>query len=40
MPKGYIVPCYRSISDPQKLAAYAKLSRPALDPFGARYRAR
>ena len=37
MPKGYIVSCYRSISDPQKLAAYAKLSRPALDPFGARY---
>ena len=37
MPKAYIVSCYHSISDPQKLAAYAKLSRPALAPFGARY---
>jgi uncharacterized protein (DUF1330 family) len=37
MPKAYIVSCYRQISDPQKLAAYAKLSRPALAPFGARY---
>jgi uncharacterized protein (DUF1330 family) len=31
-----IVSRYRSISDPQKVAAYAKLSRPALAPFGAR----
>jgi uncharacterized protein (DUF1330 family) len=37
MPKVYIVSCYREISDPQKLAAYAKLSAPALAPFGARY---
>jgi uncharacterized protein (DUF1330 family) len=37
MPKAYIVSCYHSISDPQKLAAYAKLSRPALASFGARY---
>jgi len=37
MPKAYIVSYYHSISDPQKLAAYAKLSRPALAPFGARY---
>ena len=37
MPKGYIVSCYRSISDPEKLAAYAKLSGPAFAPFGARY---
>jgi uncharacterized protein (DUF1330 family) len=37
MPKAYIVCCYRQISDPQKLAAYAKLSGPAFAPFGARY---
>src|SRR5262245_25510962 len=33
MPKAHKVSCYRQISDPQKLAAYAKLSRPALTPF-------
>lgn len=37
MPKGYWITCYRSISDPQKLAAYAKLAPPAVTPFGARY---
>jgi uncharacterized protein (DUF1330 family) len=37
MPKAYIVSSYRQISDPQKVAAYAKLSRLALAPFGARY---
>ncbi len=37
VPKAYIVSCYREISDPQKLAAYAKLSGPAFAPFGARY---
>jgi uncharacterized protein (DUF1330 family) len=40
MPKGYWVTVYRSISDPQKLAAYAKLAPPAVTPFGARYIAR
>jgi uncharacterized protein (DUF1330 family) len=40
MPKGYWVTCYRSISDPQKLAAYAKLAPPAIAPFGGRYLAR
>jgi len=40
MPKAYWVTCYRSISDPQKLAAYAKLAPPAVTPFGARYIAR
>jgi hypothetical protein len=30
MPKAYIVSCYHSISDPQKLAAHGKLSLPAL----------
>jgi uncharacterized protein (DUF1330 family) len=40
MPKGYWVTCYRSISDPQKLAAYAKLAPLAVAPFGGRYLAR
>lgn len=40
MPKGYWVTCYRSISDPEKLAAYAKLAPPAIAPFGGRYLAR
>jgi len=40
MPKGYWVTCYRSISDPQKLAAYAKLAPLATAPFGCRYIAR
>jgi uncharacterized protein (DUF1330 family) len=40
MPKAYWVTCYRSISDPQKVAAYAKLAPLATKPFGARYIAR
>src|SRR5262245_50422121 len=40
MPKGYWVTCYRSILDPDKLAAYAKLAPPAIAPFGGRYLAR
>jgi uncharacterized protein (DUF1330 family) len=40
MPKAYWVVCYRSISDPQKLAAYAKLALAATAPFGARILAR
>ena len=40
MPKGYWVTAYRSISDPDKLAAYAKLAPPAIAPFGGRYLAR
>ena len=31
---------YRSVSDPEKLAAYAKLALPAVTPFGARILAR
>ena len=37
MAKGYWVTIYRSISDPEKLAAYAKLAPPAIAPFGGRY---
>ena len=40
MPKGYWITCYRSISNPDKLAAYAKLAPAALAPFGVRYLAR
>jgi uncharacterized protein (DUF1330 family) len=40
MPKAYWVVSYRSISDPQKLAAYAKLAPAATAAFGARYLAR
>ena len=40
MPKAYWVTCYRSISDPQKVAAYAKLAPAATGKFGARYSAR
>lgn len=40
MPKGYWVTSYLSISDPDKLAAYAKLAPPAVAPFGGRYLAR
>jgi uncharacterized protein (DUF1330 family) len=40
MPKAYWVTSYRSISDPQKLAAYAQLAPGATAPFGGRYLAR
>jgi uncharacterized protein (DUF1330 family) len=40
MPKAYLVVSYHSISDPQKLAAYAALAPAATAPFGARYIAR
>jgi uncharacterized protein (DUF1330 family) len=40
MPKAYWVTFYRSVSDPEKLAAYAKLAGPATAPFGAKYLAR
>jgi len=40
MTKGYWITAYRSISDPEKLAAYAKLAPPAIAPFGGRYLAR
>ena len=40
MPKAYAVVTYRSISDPEKLAAYAKLAVRRSLPFGARILAR
>jgi uncharacterized protein (DUF1330 family) len=40
MPKGYWVTCYRAVTNPDKLAAYAKLAGPATAPFGSRYLAR
>jgi uncharacterized protein (DUF1330 family) len=38
--KAYWVTGYRSISNPEALAAYAKLAGPAIAPFGGRYLAR
>jgi uncharacterized protein (DUF1330 family) len=40
MPKAFAVVTYRSVSDPEKLASYAKLALPAVLPFGARVLAR
>jgi uncharacterized protein (DUF1330 family) len=40
MAKAYRVTCYRSISDPARLVAYASLAGPAIAPFGGRYLAR
>jgi uncharacterized protein (DUF1330 family) len=37
MPKGYCVVCYRSVKDPEKLAAYAKLAGPAVQAAGGRF---
>jgi uncharacterized protein (DUF1330 family) len=40
MPKAYWVSVYRSISDQDKLAAYAKLAGPALTAAGGKFLAR
>jgi uncharacterized protein (DUF1330 family) len=40
MAKGYWITCYRSISDPEALAAYAKLAGPAITANGGRFLAR
>jgi uncharacterized protein (DUF1330 family) len=40
MAKGYWFTFYRSISNPDALAAYAKLAGPALSAQGARFLAR
>ncbi len=40
MPKAYWITAYRSVSDPEALAAYAKLAGPALQAHGGRFLAR
>jgi uncharacterized protein (DUF1330 family) len=40
MPKGYWISCYRSISNPQALAEYAKMAGPAIQAGGGRFLAR
>ena len=40
MPKAYWISAYRSIHDPEALAAYAKLAGPALQNAGGRFIAR
>jgi uncharacterized protein (DUF1330 family) len=40
MAKAYWVACYRSISNPDALAAYAKLAAPAIAAAGGRFLAR
>lgn len=40
MPKAIWVSAYQSVSDPDALAAYAKLAGPALQSAGARFLAR
>jgi uncharacterized protein (DUF1330 family) len=40
MPKAYWVATYRSIKDPDKLAAYAKLAGPAIQAAGGKFLAR
>jgi uncharacterized protein (DUF1330 family) len=37
MTKAYWITCYRKISDPAKLAAYAKLAGPAIEAGGGRF---
>lgn len=40
MPKAYLVACYQKIIDSEALAAYAKLSGPAVEENGGRFLAR
>jgi uncharacterized protein (DUF1330 family) len=40
MAKAYWIAFYREISDPNKLAAYAKLAGPAIEEGGGRFLAR
>jgi uncharacterized protein (DUF1330 family) len=40
MAKAYWITCYREITDPAKLAAYAKLAGPAIEGGGGRILAR
>ena len=40
MAKAYWITCYREITDPAKLAAYAKMAGPAIEAGGGRILAR
>jgi uncharacterized protein (DUF1330 family) len=40
MAKAYWITCYREISDPAQLAAYAKLAGPSIEAAGGRFLAR
>ena len=40
MPKAYWISAYRSVNDPEKLAAYAKLAGPAINAGGGVFLAR
>ena len=40
MGKVYWIGCYRSVSNPDALAAYAKLALPAIEAAGGRFLAR
>jgi uncharacterized protein (DUF1330 family) len=40
MPKAYWIACYHKITDPEKLANYAKLAGPAIVAGGGRFLAR
>jgi uncharacterized protein (DUF1330 family) len=40
MPKGYWISAYRSISNPDAVAAYAKLAGPAIAAGGGKFLAR
>ena len=37
MARAYWITCYREISDPAKLAAYAKLAGPSIEAGGGRF---
>jgi uncharacterized protein (DUF1330 family) len=40
MAKGYWITCYRSLKNPDALAAYAKLAGPAIQSHGGKFLAR
>ena len=40
MAKAYWISCYRKVTDPAKLSAYAKLAGPAIAAGGGRFLAR
>lgn len=40
MPKGYWIATYRSVSNPEALAEYAKIGGPAIQAGGGRFLAR